>query len=56
LHSIGSLQFGKCLESKVWWSLEKDDVNILIGPDDETWDVGINIPVELYKTIKSEYA
>jgi hypothetical protein len=40
----GSIQIGESAGAKVFWSCDSHVVNILIGDDDQTWDIGIFIP------------
>jgi hypothetical protein len=41
-----SLAIGTCAGASVYWAMEgEDQVSILIGHDDETWDVGVTIPL-----------
>jgi len=42
-----SLPLGTCAGSPVFWSHEAGIVSLLIGHDDETWDVALTIPVSL---------
>ncbi|WP_155355618.1 hypothetical protein [Acrocarpospora macrocephala] len=40
-----SLAVGTCAGSPVFWTVSKDQAAILIGHDDETWDMGISVPM-----------
>jgi hypothetical protein len=42
----GSLRIGESAAAAAWWSVGDDNetVMILIGHDDETWDISIAIP------------
>ncbi|TDD63536.1 hypothetical protein E1293_43105 [Actinomadura darangshiensis] len=41
-----SLQIGNCAGSPVFWTIAPDDqATLLIGQDDETWDIGLLIPL-----------
>jgi hypothetical protein len=41
----GSLQAGESLGSRVFWCAgEAGTINVLIGHDDETWDVAVVVP------------
>ena len=52
----GSLKIGESANSPVWWSSKNNDVTILIGNDDETWDIALSIPTtEILKAIKLRY-
>ncbi|PIE50523.1 MAG: hypothetical protein CSA38_02690 [Flavobacteriales bacterium] len=46
-----SIKAGKTLDSDVFWSFQEGRVTILIGQDDECWEVGINISLELLSNI-----
>ncbi|WP_433473281.1 hypothetical protein ACQPZP_31170 [Spirillospora sp. CA-142024] len=42
----GSLQVGVCAGSPVFWSTAGDEqVAVLVGQDDETWDIALMIPL-----------
>ncbi len=41
-----SLAVGTCAGSPVFWAANEDQATILIGQDDETWDIGISLPIE----------
>ncbi len=41
-----SLAVGICAGSPVFWTVQEDQAAILIGRDDETWDIGISLPIE----------
>ena len=36
-----SLIIGKCLNHPTYWSYEKEKISILVGKDDECWEVGV---------------
>lgn len=40
----GSILAGECAGARVFWSADADVASILVGTDDETWDVGVMIP------------
>ncbi|MEO3854590.1 hypothetical protein [Acrocarpospora sp. B8E8] len=40
-----SLAVGTCAGSPVFWTVSDDQAAILIGRDDETWDMGISLPI-----------
>lgn len=40
-----SLAAGSSAGSPVFWCCLDDTVTVLVGPDDETWDVAVHIPV-----------
>ncbi len=41
----GSLQIGQCAGAAVWWSEQDGQVAVLVGHDDETWDVAVWVPL-----------
>jgi hypothetical protein len=43
----GSIRAGVAAGSPVMWSCSGRDVSVLIGHDDETWDIAFTIPLEL---------
>jgi len=54
-----SLHIGKCLGVPVHWSVvaaTKGVATILIGPDDETWEIAITVPITTVDTIVAEVA
>jgi len=54
-----SLQIGKCLGVPVHWSVvaaTEGVATILIGPDDETWEIAITVPITTVDTIVAEVA
>ena len=46
-NSRASLPVGTCAGAPVFWSHERGVVSILIGNDDETWDVALTVPIAL---------
>jgi hypothetical protein len=40
-----SIRAGESAGAPVFWALDGDAVTLLIGHDDETWDVAITLPV-----------
>lgn len=43
--SRGSIRIGQCAGSPVFWCADAEKISLLIGPDDETWGVAINLPL-----------
>ncbi|HEX6469271.1 MAG TPA: hypothetical protein VF069_09265 [Streptosporangiaceae bacterium] len=41
-----SIAAGKCADAPVYWAKSEDRAVILIGDDDETWDIAISVPAE----------
>ncbi len=42
-----SLQVGTCGDSPVFWVAEGEQATVLIGQDDETWDLALTIPLTI---------
>jgi hypothetical protein len=40
-----TLKVGTCANAPVWWDELDGAVNILVGHDAETWDMGVTIPL-----------
>jgi hypothetical protein len=40
-----TLKVGTCAGAPVWWSERDGTVDILVGHDAETWDMGVTIPL-----------
>ena len=40
-----SLPVGTCADARVFWAADQDQVTILIGQDDETWDIAVTVPL-----------
>lgn len=49
-----SIIIGKCLNSPVFWSCQERKVSILIGHDDECWDICVSIEKKYLKDLESE--
>lgn len=49
-----SLKIGKCLGSPTFWSYENENLSILVGKDDETWEFGVNIKGKFVKYLLEE--
>jgi len=41
----GSMKVGLSAGSPVFWSCKGDTVSLLVGNDDETWDIAIMLPL-----------
>ena len=50
----GSLRVGRCLGAPVFWSFEGGHLSVLVGPDDETWEVGYWAPQSLVAVLFEE--
>jgi hypothetical protein len=46
-----SLKLGRCANSPVFWSTDVHEVSILVGEDDETWDIAVIVPVSTMREI-----
>jgi hypothetical protein len=49
-----ALRLGRSAGSDVFWCCDDNKVGILIGRDDETWDVGITISLSTFQRILRE--
>ncbi|MEV6609584.1 hypothetical protein [Kutzneria sp. NPDC051319] len=50
------LHIGECAGSGVHWAIDDDTVTILVGEDDETWDVAVSVPVTIVDQIVADCA
>jgi hypothetical protein len=51
----GSIQAGKSAGAQVFWAAgEGDAANLMIGHDDETWDIGVSVPYSVIDQIVAE--
>src|SRR3954465_5927459 len=48
-----SLRIGTCAGAPVHWCVSDDQVMILIGHDDETWEIAIAVPLATVEKIVS---
>jgi hypothetical protein len=48
-----SLTIGTCAGASVHWAADGGDASILIGHDDETWDIAVAVPVAAVHEIAS---
>jgi|LakMenEpi03Aug12_release.lakeMendotaPanAssembly.Ray.scaffolds.fasta_scaffold1403368_1 hypothetical protein len=46
-----TIKLGKSANSNTFWTLETNDVVIMIGHDDETWDFAVSIPLNIVNEI-----
>jgi hypothetical protein len=53
-NSRGSLRIGSAANSAVFWSSTQSVLSILVGQDDETWDVALRLPIAALHRIISE--
>lgn len=62
LHAVGdarwldrkSVRAGRCLGTSVFWSCQDGMLSVLVGPDDETWEVGFSAPESLVVALLQE--
>ena len=47
----GSMQIGEAAGAPVFWSTEDGVVALLIGEDDENWDIALSLPVAVMDEI-----
>ncbi|MEU7742161.1 hypothetical protein [Nonomuraea sp. NPDC049158] len=40
-----SLPVGTCADAHVFWVANEEQATILIGQDDETWDIAVTVPL-----------
>jgi len=46
-----SIAVGESVQAPVFWASSGDDATIMIGHDDETWDVAVTVPTEVVERI-----
>ncbi|MFB4298194.1 hypothetical protein [Actinomadura sp. NTSP31] len=46
-----SLHVGVCAGAPVFWAMSDDQAVLLIGQDDETWDIALTIPLTTVEEI-----
>lgn len=50
-----SIQAGTCINSNVFWCYNNDkSISVLIGEDDETWEIGLKLPYEFIIAVKNK--
>lgn len=49
-----SIQLGRCAGAPTFWSCEDGNLSILVGDDDECWDFGVTLPVEIIDDVIEE--
>jgi hypothetical protein len=49
-----SIKLGECAGSPTFWSCENGNISILVGPDDECWDIAVTLPEELLDDMITE--
>jgi hypothetical protein len=51
-----TLKVGTSANAPVWWSERDGTVSILVGNDDESWDLGVIVPLATVHDILAELA
>jgi hypothetical protein len=46
-----SIAAGESAEASVFWASSGDEATIMLGRDDETWDVALTVPTEVVERI-----
>ncbi|WP_326631451.1 hypothetical protein OIE67_43310 [Nonomuraea fuscirosea] len=46
-----SLAVGTCANARVFWTVSEGQAAILVGPDDEAWDIAVTIPMTVVDEI-----
>jgi hypothetical protein len=41
----GSIRIGESAGSAVFWASDKQKLSVMIGDDDETWDIAFTLPI-----------
>jgi hypothetical protein len=49
-----SLRVGESAEASAFWACNGGEVTLMIGHDEETWDIGVTFPVEIADAIVKE--
>lgn len=52
----GSIAAGNCLGSPAYWSCQDGRLSVLVGPDDEAWEVSYSAPEALVHQLQREIA
>jgi hypothetical protein len=47
----GSLDVGEVAGSRAFWSSDEQTATVVVGDDDETWDVAITVPLHVVDEI-----
>jgi hypothetical protein len=50
------LKLGTCLGTSVFWSCEDGSVSVLVGDDEEVWEVGMTLPESVLVQLEGEAA
>ena len=49
-----SIQAGESAGARVYWASLGEQAVLMIGPDDETWDVSVSVPSDVIDAIVRE--
>ncbi len=50
-----SIKAGICLDSNIFWCMNDDkSISLLIGHDDETWEIALIIPLQIINELEKE--
>jgi hypothetical protein len=49
-----TLQIGTCAKAPVWWNELDGTVYISVGNSDETWDMGVTVPLSTVHNLLAE--
>jgi hypothetical protein len=49
-----TLRVGTCANAPVWWNERDGTVDILVGHDSETWDLGVTVPLATVHNLLAE--
>jgi len=50
----GALKIGQSANALVYWSVDDDTLTLLVGHDDQTWDIAVSLPASALPAIISE--
>jgi hypothetical protein len=51
-----SVKLGTVLGMPAWWSVDRDSLTVLVGEDDEAWDVAFSVPVAILSDLERQWA
>ena len=55
---LGALRIGRSAETPVWWSVDADEdgrsLSLVVGKDDESWDLNFRFPLQTLDDILRE--
>jgi hypothetical protein len=50
-----SVRLGSVFGLPAWWSVEDGELTILVGSDDETWDVAFTLPASVLDELERQW-